>query len=103
MGELYLFLRPDNFDDGDAGLDDDEEEATEENGEKKSQPKKPSKPVSTKSKLEMATVGDKNNASLLSFFQKTSSQKRTASVANGPVEIVSNFLINKKLKTVKTF
>lgn len=93
-----IILRPDNFENGEAG---DEVEELEENEEKK--PKKPTKKSNTKSKLDLAVTSDKNNASLLSFFQKTASQKRTASATNGQVEIVSSFLLNRKLTSLKAF
>jgi hypothetical protein len=51
--------------------------------------------------LAVAVAGEKNNASLLSFFAKSNQQKRPAASAQS--EIVSHFLINRKLKACKAF
>lgn len=83
------------------------DDAEGENGEKKvATTKKPTPKVNTKCKMAIATATDKNNGSLLNFFQKTG-QKRNAvndaNDANGNAEIVSNFLLCRKLKSLAIF
>lgn len=96
------------MDDGEVVEQDDVIEDTEENekgdGVKKVVKKEAKKPVrnNKQSKLSVATVGDKNNTSLLNFFQK-SSQKRTLATANSSFDIISHFLASRKLKICKNF
>jgi hypothetical protein len=49
----------------------------------------------------VAVAGEKNNTSLLSFFAKSGQQKRPAASAQS--EIVSHFLINRKLRACNEF
>ena len=90
--------------------EDDENEEDLEDGEKKSKVKKESKKPpakqQTKSKLDIKVANEKNNNSLLNFFQKTTQQKRTHTLANGSTcipDIVSHFMISRKLKICKQF
>ena len=62
------------------------------------------KPSNKPTKLSMAVAGEKNNSSLLSFFQKTQ-QKRTvdSSASSNLTEIVSHFMLQRKFKVCVTF
>jgi hypothetical protein len=94
--------RSDQFDEGDddAGAEDNENEDDEEVKPKKEAVKKPTRAQNQKSKLAVAVAGEKNNASILSFFAKAGQpQKRAANATQG--EILSNFWANRKLKVCK--
>ena len=92
--------RNDNFEET-ATKDNDEEEAEEndDKGSVKSETKKTSKASNKPTKLANAVAKEKNNSSLLNFFQ---SQKRTldsSSSSNRKIDANnSHFLMNRKLK-----
>jgi hypothetical protein len=100
-----LYLRIDNDDENNEYSHDDNDEEAEENEEgHKSKPKKEVKKTAAKkpSKLSVAVASEKNNSSLLNFFQK--SQKRTLNEANDSCkEIVSYFFTSRKLKICTSF
>lgn len=101
---MKFCFRVDNGDEDNEYVHDDNDEEVEENEEgQKSKPKKEvKKPAKKPSKLAAAVASDKNNSSLLNFFQK--SQKRTINEANELCkEIASHFLINRKLKICTKF
>jgi regulatory protein YycI of two-component signal transduction system YycFG len=88
-------LREDNLEDE---LDDDELELNEA-GENKSE-KKHTKPEHRK-QAKKPPIVEKNNGSILNFFQKT--QKRPLSNDQACLDVVSHFLLNRKLKICKDF
>lgn len=91
-------FRPDAFDENDDG-DDEIIDCTEENeqGGKKETRKSKAK----QSKLASAVANDKNNKSILNFFQKP--QKRSLASTNSGCDILSGFLSSRKLKLCKNF
>lgn len=90
-------------------LDDDLEEAhdetedTEENIDDKQKPaKKLRQPTKAKpAKLAFATANEKNNSSLLNFFQK--SQKRPSSSSESYTAIISKYMNDRSLKFCTNF
>ena len=99
----FLLKRPDAFDDGEG--DDIILDETVENDQTakpvKKETKKPTK-QNKQTKLSAAVASDKNNSSLLSFFQK--SQKRPLPVNDSSsCPIIANFLVSRKLKLCKSF
>jgi len=78
--------------------DDDIIDETEENGEEKPKPaKKARQPTKAKpARLASATANEKNNSSILSFFQK-SAQKRT-NTNEISSEIISKFMNTRNIR-----
>ncbi len=76
---------------------------TEENGEEKPKPaKKARQPTKAKpARLASATANEKNNSSILSFFQK--SQKRANTASETSTEIISKFMHTRNLKFCTNF
>ncbi len=60
-------------------------------------------PKNSKTKLSLATANEKNNSSLLNFFQK-SAQKRSLNSTSSSTDIItSHFLTNRNLKLCAAF
>ena len=95
----------DKVDEGDDDCVVEENENEEDAEEKKPVKKEAKKPAAKnqKSKLDMAVASERNNSSLLNFFQKSAQQKRTVNSANGCVDVTSHFLLNRKLKVCQAF
>jgi hypothetical protein len=71
-------------------------EISEENVKKEASKTKPAKPKPSK-KHAAAVLNEKNNSTILNFFQKP--QKRTITTANSTItDITSQFFVNKNLK-----
>ena len=100
--KMIILWRNDNFDDEDDDAIAEVVEDGEENEEKpKATKKETKKPIKQKTKLQLATAQEKNNSSLLSFFQKP--QKRPIIDTYSNVDVVSNFLLNRNLKFCTSF
>lgn len=93
-----FFNRPDAFDENEDG-DDEIVDCTEENDQIIKKETKKSK--LKQSKLASAIASDKNNKSILNFFQKP--QKRPLPRENLGGDILSGFLLSRKLKLCKNF
>lgn len=95
---IIFFNRPDAFDDNEDG-DDEILDCTEENDQLVKKETKKNK--SKQSKLASAVANDKNNKSILNFFQKP--QKRPLPRENYGCDILSGFLLSRKLKLCINF
>ena len=102
--------RIDNDDESNEYVHGDNDEEAEENEIDEDSKAKTKKPVkksvgtpksSRQTKLAFATATDKNNATILNFFQK--SQKRPLNETKSCTEIASLFLLNRKLKICTHF
>ena len=84
-------------------INDEDIEETEENCEEKTKfAKKSRQPTKSKpAKLASATANEKNNSSILSFFQK--SQKRPVCNNELCAEIFSKYMSNRSLKFCSSF
>lgn len=92
-------------DDGDNdNEEEDAEEESEENAEAKPVVKKSRAPSKAKpAKLAAATANEKNNSSLLSFFQKSQKRSMSSSTDSVCTEIVSKYMNSRHLKFCANF
>ncbi len=91
----------DEENDDDLGNEGSENEGDEEAAKKKEQVKRA--PKNAKTKLSMATANEKNNSSLLNFFQKSAQKRSLSSLSNTADLVSSHFLTNRNLKFCAVF
>jgi hypothetical protein len=90
--------------DGDEVFNEEFDQDEDEENMKSTAKKKPAavKPKSTK-KLKEAVAKEKNNGSLLSFFQSPSQKRTATATAALDVEVTSSFMVTRGLKFCTAF